>query len=181
MLPGIVLLLMLFVFFKFTYIGHGNAEIRRMRSAFNVSEDASFIARMQNQEKMRTFMDTHPFGVGVGKAKRSEQGDYLYQLPTDTSYVYVWVETGIVGLTFFIAMFLIILLRGSYLIWFKIKDRELKGLLSALLGGIAGMLVSSYGNEMLQQFPNGPTVYMCLAFVLLGPQFDKEISDNEIA
>jgi len=181
MIPGLVLIMLLFVFFKFTYIGHGNAEIRRMRSAFNATEDASFMLRQQNQEKMRTFMKTHPFGVGIGKAKRAVPGDYMYQLPTDTTFVYIWVETGIVGLTFFIAMFLIILLRGSYLIWFKIKDRELKGLLSALLGGIAGMLVSSYGNEMLQQFPNGPTVYMCLAFVLLGPQFDKEISDNEIA
>jgi teichuronic acid biosynthesis protein TuaE len=181
MIPGLVLIMLLFVFFKFTYIGHGNAEIRRMRSAFNATEDASFMLRQQNQEKMRTFMKTHPFGVGIGKAKRAVPGDYMYQLPTDTTFVYIWVETGIIGLTIFLTIFLYAFLRGSYILWFRIQDRELKGLLSALLGGIAGMLVSSYGNEMLQQFPNGPTVYMCLAFVLLGPQFDKEISDNEIA
>ena len=107
MIPGIILILSLFVFFKFTYIGHGNAEIRRMRSAFNVTEEASFLVRKQNQEKMRVFMNDHPFGVGIGEAKRAEPGDYLYQLPTDTSLVFVWVETGVVGLSIFLLIFLV--------------------------------------------------------------------------
>jgi len=179
-IPGIILILALFVFFKFTYIGHGNTEIRRMRSAFNVTEDASFLVRKQNQEKMRVFMNDHPFGVGIGEAKRTEPGDYLYQLPTDTSLVFVWVETGVVGLSIFLSIFLVTFLKGTYDIWFRIENRQLRGLLSALLGGVAGMLVSSYGNEMLQQFPNGPIVYMSMAFIFLGPKFDKEISENEI-
>ena len=180
MIPGALLILSLFVFFKFTYIGQGNAEIRRMRSAFNATEDASFIARMKNQEKMRLFMNDHPFGVGIGEAKRAEPGDYLYQLPTDTTLVHVWVETGIVGLSIFLLIFLVTFLKGTYDIWFRIENRQLRGLLSALLGGVAGILVSSYGNEMLQQFPNGPTVYMSMAFIFMGPKFDKEISENEI-
>ena len=181
MVPGIALILLLFVFFKFTYIGHGNAEIRRMRSAFNVTEDASFMVRKQNQEKMRVFMKEHPFGVGIGEAKRAEPGDYLYDLPTDSSMVFVWVETGIVGLSFFLVIFLITFLKGTYDIWFRIQNRQLRGLLSALLGGVAGMLVSSYGNEMLQQFPNGPIVYISMAFVFMGPKLDKEINENEYA
>lgn len=180
MIPGALLILSLFVFFKFTYIGQGNAEIRRMRSAFNATEDASFIARMKNQEKMRLFMNDHPFGVGIGKAKRAEPGDYLYQLPTDTSLVFVWVETGVVGLSIFLLIFLVTFLKGTYDIWFRIENRQLRGLLSALLGGIAGMLVSSYGNEMLQILPNGPIVYMSMAFIFMGPKLDKEISENEI-
>lgn len=180
-IPGIVLILLLFVFFKFTYIGHGNTEIRRMRSAFNLTEDASFMVRKHNQEKMRAFMKMHPFGVGVGTAKRAEPGDYLYQLPTDTTLVFVWVETGLVGLIIFLLIFIVTFIKGAYNVWFKINNKQLRGVITALLGGIAGILVSSYGNEMLQQFPNGPIVYMSMAFVFLGAKFDKEISDNESA
>ena len=180
MIPGFILILALFVFFKFTYIGHGNTEIRRMRSAFNITEDASYLVRKQNQDIMRGFMNDHPFGVGIGEAKRTEPGDYLYGLPTDSSMVFVWVETGIVGLSIFLLIFLVTIIKGTYDIWFRLKNKQLRGLLSALMGGVAGMLVSSYGNEMLQQFPNGPIVYMCMAFIFMGPKFDKEISENEI-
>lgn len=179
--PGIVVVIALFVFFKFTYIGHGNAEIRRMRTAFHITKDASYQLRKQNQEKMRVFMSEHPFGVGIGEAKRAEPGDYLYKLPTDTSLVLVWVETGVVGLSFFLLIFLVTFLKGTHDVWFTIRDPRLRGLLSALLGGVGGMFVSSYGNEMLQQFPNGPIVYMCMAFVFMGPKFDKEIGENEAA
>ena len=176
-----LVILALFIFFKFTYIGHGNAEIRRMRSAFNITQDASYKVRQQNQAIMREFMNDHPFGVGIGEAKRTEPGDLLYGLPTDSSIVLIWVETGVVGLSIFLLIFLVTLIKGTYDIWFTIRDRELRGLLSALLGGIAGMLLSSFGNEMLQQFPNGPIVYMCMAFVFMGPKFDKEIKEHATA
>lgn len=179
LIPGIILIVGLFIFFKFTYIGQGNAEIRRMRSAFNVTEDASYLLRKQNQEKMKVFMKEHPFGVGIGEAKRSKPGDYLYQLPTDTSLVFVWVETGIVGLSLFLLIFFSSFIKAGYDIWFRIRSSQLRGVLAGLVGGVAGMLVSAYGNEMLQQFPNGPIIYICMAFMLMGPKLDKEICENE--
>lgn len=179
MIPGIVLIAFVFVFFKFTYIGQGNTEIRRMRSAFHVTEDASFQARQINQTKMGMFMKDHPFGIGIGKAKRAEPGDYMYQLPTDTSLVYIWVETGVVGLVFFLSIFLITFARGLYDVWFKIQDPQLRGFIGALLAGVAGMLACSYGNETLQQFPNGPIIYVCMAFVFMGRRLDQEISNGK--
>lgn len=177
-IPGILLILCVFVFFRYTYIGHGNAEIRRMRTAFNPTEDASFLVRKANQAKMWDFMKDHPFGIGVGMAKRAEPGDYMYQLPTDTSLVYIWVETGTVGLVFFLLIYLMVLGRGLYDVWFRIRNQHLKALLSALLAGLVGMLVSAYGNETLLQFPNGPIVYAMMAFVFLGRKYDNEISDE---
>lgn len=178
-IPGIVLIICAFVFFKYTYIGHGNTEIRRMRSAFNVTQDASFQVRQANQAKMRVFMKDHPLGIGIGKAKRTEPGDHMYQLPTDTSLVYVWVETGVVGLALFLLVFLITFVRGSYDVWCKIHNKQLRGLLCALLAGLAGMLACAYGNEILQQFPNGPIVYMCMAFIFMGRKLDKAITDEQ--
>ncbi|MEA5129464.1 MAG: O-antigen ligase family protein [Proteiniphilum sp.] len=178
-LPGVLIILCTFVFFKYTYIGHGNTEIRRMRSAFNPTESASFQIRKTNQAEMRVFMKDHPFGIGVGKAKRAEPGDYMYQLPTDTSLVYVWVETGIVGLGLFLLVFLVTFAKGVYDVWYRIRDKQLRGILIALLAGLVGMLVSAYGNEILQQFPNGPIVYMCMAFIFMGRKFDQAITDGK--
>ncbi|MFA5650346.1 MAG: O-antigen ligase family protein [Proteiniphilum sp.] len=177
-IPGIVVILCIFVFFKYTYIGHGNNEIRRMRSAFQATEDASYKVRQFNQAEMRIFMKEHPFGIGIGKAKRAEPGDYMFGLPTDTSLVAVWVETGVVGLILFLLIFVVTFVKGAYDVWFKIENKRLRGVLSALLAGLAGMLACSYGNEMLQQFPNGPIVYICTAFIFMGRTLDKELSNE---
>lgn len=178
-IPGGMLLLVIFLFFNYTNIGNSNMNIYRMRSAFKFSEDASFQVRRQNQERMLTFMQDKPLGIGIGKAKRAEPGDYMYQLPTDSSLVLIWVETGLVGLFFFISIFLFVLIKGSYDVLFRISNPQLRGVLAAFLAGIAGMLVCSYGNEMLQQFPNGPILYTLMAFVMLGTKFDQQLADHE--
>lgn len=177
--PGFILLVSIFIFFNYTHIGNSNINIFRMRSAFKVGQDASFKVRQENQKKMWTFMKDKPLGIGIGKAKRAEPGDYMYQLPTDTSLVYVWVETGIIGLVLFLFIFAFVLIKGTYDVLFKIKNKQLQGFISALIAGIAGMLVCSYGNEMLQQLPNGPIIYALMAFVILGVKFDKQLTENE--
>ncbi|MDD3062878.1 MAG: O-antigen ligase family protein [Massilibacteroides sp.] len=178
-IPGLFLLLFAFVLFKYTYIGNGNINIYRIRSAFNATKDASFNARKENQKKMWVFMQNKPFGIGVGKAKRAEPGDYMYQLPTDTSLVYIWVETGMVGLSLFLFLFLFVLIKGSNDVLFKIQHKQLRGIFCAFIAGISGMLVCSYGNEMLQIFPNGPIVYTLMTFIMLGTKLDKQLSENE--
>lgn len=178
-IPGLFCLFFIFAFFRFTYIGNGNIHIFRIRSAFHATQDGSFQVRQKNQQKMWTFMKDKPFGIGIGKAKRAEPGDYMYQLPTDSSFVYIWTETGLVGLFLFLSIFLWVLIRGSYDVLFRIKNHQLRGIITAFVAGIAGMLVCSYGNEMLQQFPNGPIVYTLMAFVMLGTRFDQELAKYE--
>lgn len=176
--PGVLLILAVFFFFKYTNLGAGNAEIRRMRTAFYATEDASYQVRQENQAKMNVFMDSHPFGIGIGNAKRSEAGDFMYQLPTDTSLVLIWVETGIVGLVLFLSIFLFTLGRGAWDALFRIKNKELRGSLIGMTAGVAGMIACAYGNEMLQQFPNGPILYICMAFIFLGRTFDHQLMEN---
>lgn len=42
--------LFFYVFFAHTYIGESNTSIRRMRTAFRPTEDASYIVRKENQK-----------------------------------------------------------------------------------------------------------------------------------
>lgn len=174
---GAALILSVFLFFSSTNIGDGNANIRRMRTAFDI-EDPSLNVRLKNQQKMREFMSDNPFGIGIGKAKKAEEGDHMYGIATDSSLIYIWVETGIVGLVMYVFIFLFVLIRGAYDVLFRIKNLELKGILSAFVAGLAGMLFTGYGNEVLQQFPTGPILYILMAFIMMGRYFDKEIENQ---
>lgn len=85
-----------------------------------------------------------------------------------------WVETGIIGLILYMGIILTILARSAYIIMFKLKNKELKGICSALLSGIFGMVVSSYGNEVLS-YPNGMIVFTAMAFIYMSRYYDKEL------
>jgi hypothetical protein len=178
-----VFIAILYVFLNFTYIGQGNQYIRRMRTAFD-ENDASYQVRKDNQKTLAIYMKSKPFGEGLGlsgaEAERYTPGR-ITTLPNDSWYVKVWVETGIVGVSFHIILLAISLLYGSYLILVRIKNRELRGMLTAMICGFAGILASSYGNAIFLQYPTGIIMYMIQAFLFLGPEYDKELeSSNQI-
>lgn len=169
------------IFFRFTYIGQGNATIRRVRSTFYATEDASFLVRLENQKKLKVYLKDKPFGAGIGhggvKAYRLTHSQ-LATIPTDSWYVMIWVETGIVGLVLNILIMLTLVGYGIYLVIFKIKDKEIRVTMGALISGVTGIIVASYGNEILGQFPTGFIVYSSLGFVIMGKIYDKEISEQ---
>ncbi|RZF59436.1 O-antigen ligase domain-containing protein [Sphingobacterium corticibacterium] len=177
-LAGAVTFITIFGFFAFTTIGNSNADIRRMRTAFQFSKDASYNIRQENQAKMREFMGDYPIGLGIGAAKHTVDGDLLYDLPTDTSFVFIWVETGIIGLIIYLFLWLSCLVISLYYIWKRLKDPMIRALTSAASAGIAGMMAAGYGNEVLHQFPTGQTVYILMAIVMLSPYLENR-KNNE--
>lgn len=172
---GLLLFVAAFVLFNFTSIGNSNASMRRMRTAFQFEKDASYNLRVENQKRMRQFMNNYPFGIGIGSAKHSDGNAVMSGMATDSSFVLVWVETGAVGAFIYVSILLVILGYGMYCVLFKLKDPLIRGITCALTSGYAGMLVAGYGNEVFHQFPTGPTLYICMAFIMLSPQFDKEL------
>ena len=170
-----------FVFLKFTYIGHGNALIRRMRTALDAN-DASLVVRKQNKALLRTYMMDKPFGVGLGlsgvKAARYAPGAYPSTIPTDSWFVMIWVETGIVGLVLNIIILLYIIFYAVYQTLFKIKNNMLKGINIALLGGVSGMIAASYANEILGQIPNCVFVFSSMALLFVIPKIDKQLVET---
>lgn len=181
---GASLLLLIYVFFAFTTIGESNSSIRRMRTAFNPSKDASYIVRKENQRKLASYLKHKPFGEGLGLSgdglgvKVSRR--FTTSIPTDSWYVKIWVETGIVGLILYLGMIFITIGWGGWIIAMRIKDHELKGLLSGLLCGIFGMFINAYANSFWGQFPTMIISLMGLTFVLNGPYFDKEIQKKKL-
>jgi hypothetical protein len=176
LVTGTIILVVIIFFFKFTTIGQGNAEIRRMRTAFDPN-DASLQVRINNQKILKNYLASRPFGGGIGhggvKAQRFLPNAYLSQIPTDSWYVLIWVEQGIVGLILHLIMLLYILIRSCYLIMYKIRNPELKLKLSALAAGMFGVMIASYGNAILGQMPTNVLIYISMAVLLNAPALDR--------
>lgn len=177
---GTVLVGGAFAFLNFTMYGQGNSYIRRMRTAFHPTKDASFMVRIENQKVMRAYLANKPLGVGIGTAKAAEYSDAeISRIPTDSWLVMVWVETGIIGLLLYLGLVGYILAKATLIVMSKAKNRELWGIQVAFLGGTAGIFVASYANEVIAQFPNGPIVYMSLAFIFMTEKYDQQLKEQQ--
>lgn len=182
LIAGGLLLLSIFVFFKYTNIGQGNAEIARMRTAFDPN-DASFQVRLNNQKLFANYLASRPFGGGVGSAgdwgKRFSPNTFLANMPTDSWYVAIWAETGVVGLVIHLFVKFFALIAGAYYAMFRLKNPMLKAFISALTCGMLGIMLASYGNSVWGQLPTAIIMYMGLAFIFLSPRLDKQIAREE--
>lgn len=165
---------------KYTKIGDDNRLIRRMRTAFD-SNDQSMQTRFENQKALNAYMSELPFGIGMGVTFGilPPQNKYYFVsiCPADSSLVDVWKQMGIVGLCVFLGMHVVLFITGSYILLFKIKNPEIRGPLTGMLCGCAGVLVASYANMVYFQFPNGILIYSCFTFVFLGPYLDKQYTE----
>jgi hypothetical protein len=178
MIFGLLLGIGAFGFFKFTRIGQGNAQISRMRSAFDPN-DASLLVRLENQRKLKVYMASRPLGGGLGhggvKAQKYLPNAFLSNVPTDSWYVLIWVELGIVGLILHLFIQFYTLGRGSYILMFVLRDKTLIATCSALSSGMIGVMLASYGNAIIGQIPTSPLIYIGMTVLLSSPVIDKHI------
>ena len=171
----------LFVFFVFilifTDIGQGNQQIRRMRSAFN-KNDASANVRTLNQEVMKKYMKDAPWGIGIGLDRGDVPANNKYALmsviPPDSEYVYIWLRTGVVGITVFIICTLIMLAGACWIVFFTLKSPSLRGIGAGFCCAFVSQQLGGYGNQVLMQFPNCLVFYGGLSIVYILPYIEKE-------
>jgi hypothetical protein len=178
---GVSFLALVFVFFKYTTIAQGNAQVRRMRTAFDPN-DASLQVRLDNQKILKNYLSSRPFGGGIGhggtKAQKYLPNAFLSNVATDSWYVLIWVEEGIVGLMIHLGILFYVMIKASLIVMFKIKDPILKYKISALIAGMAGIMVASYGNAVLGQMPTALLIYATMAIILNTDVFEKENEYN---
>ncbi|WBO86684.1 O-antigen ligase family protein [Hymenobacter yonginensis] len=159
---------------KYTTIGNGNASIVRMRTSLDPN-DASLQVRLRNQARLREYLAPRPFGGGVGSigmwGEKYNAGKYLSTIAPDSYFVKIWAEYGIVGFVIWLGMMLYILGKSCGIVW-RTRNPRLRQMLLALTAGYFGVLMGSYGNEVMNQMPTAMIVYLGWAFVFLGPTLD---------
>lgn len=173
---GIFAVVLIFIFFKFTMIANGNAQIRRMRTGFDPN-NPSLQVRKKNQAILKGYLASRPFGGGVGhggdKAQRFLPYAFLSHVATDSWYVMIWVEMGIIGLTLHLIILFYVIGMASLKVMFQIRDPITKLKMSALISGMAGVMVASYGNEVLGQMPTSLLIYASMA-IMSNPKIFEE-------
>jgi O-antigen ligase len=176
---GVIAFSFLFVL-KFTYIGNGNYQIYRLRTAVN-PEDPSLNLRLNTQRMLREYMSTRPFGEGLGvignNGELHNPDKFLSKVPPDSYYVKVWAMYGIVGFTIWLAIMLYILGKCCGIVW-RVSDPLLRVKMIALTSGFAGILVCSYGNEVINNMPSSIVVCLSLVLVYMTEGFIKNGEEN---
>lgn len=170
------------IFFAFTDIGEGNQFIRRARTAFRPTQDASLNVRVENRKEIATYLKKHPWGVGLAESipKMWQQGDTYVEgtLPPDSFFVNIWIQTGLVGLLLYISIYIVVLLCCCYIVMFRIKNNKLRQTLAAFTCAIFGILVSGYTGNSPGMPPTNFFIVAMLAFIMNGVYIDKLIAEQ---
>lgn len=176
---GIVVFLMLLAFFRGTNIGNGNEYIRKMRSAFNPSKDASYNVRVMNREMMKEYMKSKPFGYGLGLGAKAERYNprELMPLPSDSWLVNVWTDIGIVGLVLYILVHCALFAWCSWILMFQISNKRVRNMVTAWLCVNAGFFIAAYANDVMQ-YPNMIVIFTGFALCFAAPIIEK--NENEL-
>lgn len=160
---GAALATPLILLLMYTSIGSSNYEIQRMRSALTPMNDPSFLVRLENQKKLAEYLRDLPFGAGIGTSAdtgaRFSPHHFAAQIPPDSWYVEIWIETGVVGLTLYIAMLLFLIAVGVKQVW-QLRDPWLEKTMLCLLAEFFGIAVMAYSNPVIGQFPTNGILFI---------------------
>jgi hypothetical protein len=166
----------------FTNIGSGNAQIRRMRTAFD-KEDKSANVRTLNQQTMKKYMVNAPWGIGLGMGMENVPANNKYRrmatIPPDSEYVFIWLRTGKVGITLFLICTAIIFIGACWIVLFRIKNEALRGIGAGMCCAFVSVQLGGYGNQVLMQFPNCLIFYGGMSLVYALPFIEPEWVEYE--
>ena len=176
-IPFGVFFALFMAFLVFTDIGNGNQQIRRMRSAFD-KNDASANVRDINKAAIKKYIQDAPWGLGIASTQANIPANNKYRklsdIPPDSEYVYIWVHTGIIGITFFLACMFIMWIGACWIVMFKLKSPSLIGIGGGLCSAFIAIQLGAYANQILFQYPNGLTFYGGLAIVYILPYLESD-------
>lgn len=169
-LAGIIVAGGLFVFLKYTSIMQTNYQVNRLRTALR-SDDPSLMVRKEREKILANYLRDKPMGGGIGSAgywgKRFSPGTFLADVGTDGHYTRIWMETGVIGLTLYLAMIAIIVFFLGKKLW-NMQDSILRQNLVAQFSGFLGLCLASYTNGLLTQIPTGILVFIGMGIIYKG-------------
>ena len=166
-----------FCLLAFTNIGQGNNQIRRMRSAFN-KNDASANVRDINKATMAKYLKDAPWGIGIairsGDVPANNKYVILSNIAPDSEYVFMWIHTGIIGVSVFTISMFLMLAGACWIVLFRLKNKSLVGIGAAICCAFSAIQVGGYLNQVIFQYPNGLIFFGGLAIVYILPYLEKD-------
>jgi len=161
----------------FTFVLHSVEPIRRMRTAFNATEDKSFIVRMENRQILANYLEDKPFGGGIGSAgvwgQRFSPNTFLANFETDGHYVRIHAETGVVGLYLYYFLFGLIMVKILLISW-KLKDPILRNRAIGFSASFIGLMVANYSSAVIIALPSSVITFWSLCYVIQAETWGKK-------
>lgn len=182
LVPGLVVLASAFIILKHTTLFQNIEQVKRMRTGLS-ADNPSLNVRFRNQIKFRKYLATRPIGGGIGTAgfwgQRFSPGTFLAETATDSWFVRIWAETGIVGLFFHVYLLGFAMGRSGYIIW-NMENEELRYKLMALFCSAGGIIMASYGNQVYGQLPTEMIMNFTFPIMIMGPMYEEILKkENE--
>ena len=132
---------------------------------------------------LKTYLASRPFGGGIGSTgnwgQRFSPHTFLANTATDSWFVAIWADTGVVGLYLHLFILFFVLITGAYNVMFKVRDDWLRGQIAALVCGMFGIMGASYGNGVFGQFPTCILMYTGMVFMFIAPRMDRALRRKE--
>jgi O-antigen ligase len=154
-----------------------NPVIYRIQSAFEPTTDASVQVRLENQKIVQPFIQSNPFGAGLGTTgvwgERFSPDYWLAGFPHDSAYVRMALETGWLGLLIYMGIFFVAFQLSVYY-YFRVQHPQIKSIYLGLsmITFILGM--ASYPQEVVTLLPNSIIYYILLAIMVRLKDFDED-------
>ncbi len=159
---------------------YGNPTINRLRSTFELSDDASFNVRDVNRHSIQPYLHSHPIGGGLGTTGGSageldiDRGSShpLAGFPTDSGFLKMGLEYGWIGLIIQCIAFFIVLQQGVKA-YFRSKVRRHRMFLLASVIGVFCYVMSHYAQVSIGTIPGTFLFYALIAVIIRLPQIES--------
>ncbi|SMG41737.1 O-antigen ligase like membrane protein [Marivirga sericea] len=147
-----------------------SGPINRMRSTFELSEDASMYVRDAKRIRLQSYVKSHPIGGGLNTAGneglRYSRGHPLagFYSP-DSGYLRTALEMGWIGLLIVISLNTAVVIKGIRN-YFYLKDPQLKVYSMVYMVPFLGLSVAHYTQDALYQKPINILVMATFALMI---------------
>jgi O-antigen ligase len=154
-----------------------NANIVRLQSAFNPTNDASYQVRVKNQAFIKPYIQKHPLGGGLGSVgewgKKFSPWSPLANFPPDSGYIRVAVEEGWFGLLLYVTLLFVVFYSGIK-DYFRIRDPELKTYALGMLTVFYSLVIANFPQEAIGQYPINILFFVAIAIINKCRKLDEE-------
>lgn len=161
-----------------------NAVVYRIQSAFRPTEDASVQVRLENQKMIQPFIQTHPFGAGLGSTgiwgERFSPESWLAGFAHDSGFVRIAVEMGWLGLLLYMGL-LFAALRMALFYYFRSEDPVIRVVYQGLAVVVFMLGLACYPQEITTLLPTSIVFYIFLAIIVRLKDFEKETPASDLA
>jgi hypothetical protein len=148
---------------------YSNPTLNRVRSAFDLGNEASLNVRDINRKSIQPYMLTHPFGGGLGTTSgngiKNNPNHFLAGFETDSGYLKTATESGWIALILLLVQYYLILKTGLTT-YFNTNKKSIKLLISSCLVCVFTFVVAQYAQVAIGQFPDSFLFYGASAIII---------------